>query len=196
MIYGYARISTKKQIKGNSLEEQEEELLKNGCQNVIKEQYTGKTTNRPLFNKLIDKLSPGDTLIVTKLDRLARSTQEGLSIVQTLIDKGVKLMILNMGTFDNTPSGRLSLTIFLAFAQFERDMIIERTQAGKEIAKNKDGFKDGRPPKYTDTQLSMALDLLKDHSYTQVEKLTQISVATLCRAKRKRQAESLINSQV
>jgi DNA invertase Pin-like site-specific DNA recombinase len=188
MIYGYARISTKKQIKGNSLEEQQDLLTKSGCSEVVVEQYTGKTTDRPLFTSLVDKLKEGDALIVTKLDRLARSTQEGLSIVQTLVDKGVKLVILNMGTFDNTPTGRLTLTVFLAFAQFERDMIIERTHAGKEIAKTKAGFRDGRPPKYTQAQMDMALDLLKKHSYTQVAEMTQISKATLAREVRKRKA--------
>lgn len=188
MIYGYARISTKKQLKGNSLEDQEIDLKKHGCQEIYTEQYTGTTKNRPIFNTVMSKLQDNDTLIVTKLDRLARSTQEGLEIVQTLINKGVKLIILNMGTFDNTPTGRLSLTIFLAFAQFERDMIIERTQAGKEIAKTKAGYKEGRPKAYTETQLNMALDLLEGHSYTEVERMTKISKSTLIRAMRERKA--------
>ncbi|MBZ9635602.1 recombinase family protein [Clostridium sp. FP1] len=191
MIYGYARISTWKQIQGNSLEDQVSMLNKNGCTKIIQEQFTGKTTDRPLFNKLVDKLNDNDSLMVCKLDRLARSTTEGLQIVQTLVDKGVKLVILNMGTFDNTPSGRLSLTMFLAFAQFERDMIIERTQAGKEVAKTKAGFKDGRPKLYTDVQLNMALDLLKENSYKQVATMTKISEATLVRAMRKRKAEAI-----
>lgn len=188
MIYGYARISTKKQLKGNSLEDQDIELKKHGCNEIYSEQYTGKIKDRPIFNIIMSKLKENDTLIVTKLDRLARSTQEGLEIVQTLINKGVKLVILNMGTFDNTPTGRLSLTIFLAFAQFERDMIIERTQAGKEIAKTKAGYKEGRPKSYTDTQLNMALDLLGEHSYTDVERMTKISKSTLIRAMRERKA--------
>lgn len=186
MIYGYARISSKKQLMGNSLEDQEKDLRKHGCEEIHTEQFTGTTKNRPVFNIIMSKLKENDTLIVTKLDRLARSTQEGLEIVQTLINKGVKLIILNMGTFDNTPTGRLSLTIFLAFAQFERDMIIERTQAGKEIAKTKAGYKEGRPKAYTDTQLNMALDLLSEYSYTQVERMTRISKSTLIRAMRNR----------
>lgn len=190
MIYGYARISTKKQIKGNSLEDQEILLKRNNCNEIYQEQYTGKTTDRPILNSLISKLKAGDTLMVTKLDRLARSTQEGLAIVQDLIKKDVKLVILNMGTFDNTPTGRLSLTMFLAFAQFERDMIIERTQAGKEVAKTKEGFTEGRPKKYTETQLNMAIELLRDYSYTQVEEMTQISKSTLAREVRKRKANA------
>lgn len=79
------------------------------------------------------------------------------------------------------------------FAEFERDMIIERTQEGKAIAKTKEGFKEGRPRSYTDTQINHALDLLKDYSYTEVEKMTQISKATLVRAMRKRKAETEAN---
>ena len=78
MIYGYARVSTKTQVKGNSLEEQKRELEQNGCTEIITEQYTGKTTDRPKFKKLIEEmLQPGDTLVVCKLDRFARTGSRG-----------------------------------------------------------------------------------------------------------------------
>lgn len=110
-------------------------------------------------------------------------------LVSSLIDKGVKVHILNIGMMDNTPASKLIKNIFFSFAEFERDMIIERTQEGKAIAKTRTGFKEGRPKEYTEAQINMALDLLKDNSYTQVEKMMKISKATLVRAMRKRRKE-------
>jgi DNA invertase Pin-like site-specific DNA recombinase len=187
MIYGYARVSTTAQSRdGNSLEAQEQQLLSSGCQQIIKESYTGTKADRPQFKKLLAQLQPNDTLVVTKLDRFARNVRDGLEIVQQLIDKGIVFRILNMGTFDNTPQGRLSITMFLAFAEFERDMIIERTSAGKAIAKSKPGFTEGRPKRYTTEQLSHAVDMLQANSYTEVEKVMGISKSTLARERRRR----------
>lgn len=188
-IYGYARVSSKGQLDNNSLEQQEKQLRDNGAIEVIKEQFTGTTTKRPKFDELIENLKSGDTLIVTKIDRFARSMTQGSLLVKELIDRGIRVNILNVGVMDNTPASKLVRNIFFAFAEFERDMIVERTQEGKAIAKTKEGFKEGRPRKYTDTQLNMALDLLKEHSYTEVEAMTQISKATLVRAMRKRKAK-------
>lgn len=91
---------------------------------------------------------------------------------------------------DNTPTGKLIRNIMLAFAEFERDMIVERTQEGKAIAKQKPDFREGRPYVYSHKQIEHALNLLNDYSYKQVEELTGISKSTLIRAKRK--AESNI----
>lgn len=188
MIYGYARVSTVKQIRGNSLEEQEAVLKGKGCcEKIIVEQYTGKTTDRPKLQELVAQLKPGDTLMVTKLDRLARTVQKGSELIQSLIAKDIIVVIENMGTISNKPMDKLMLNILLAFAEFERDMIIERTQSGKAVARTKDGFKDGRPKKYTEYQLKNALELLKTYSYTQVERLTGISKSTLIREKRNEQ---------
>ena len=93
--------------------------------------------------------------------------------------------ILNIGLLENSAMGNFFLTTLLAVAELERSMIAERTQAGKEIAKTKEGYRDGRPPKYSEMQISHALNLLKSNSYTQVEALTGISKPTLIRAKRK-----------
>lgn len=186
MIYGYARVSTKGQAKdGNSLESQEQQLRENGAVEIYSDSFTGTKMDRPQLDMLLDKLQSGDTLIVTKLDRIARSMTQGSELVTELIEKGVKVNILNIGMMDNIPSSKLIRNIFFSFAEFERDMIVERTQEGKAIAKTKDGFKEGRPKKYTETQLKMALDLLKDHSYTEVEKMTRISKSTLIREVRK-----------
>ncbi len=91
----------------------------------------------------------------------------------------------NVGVMDNTPASKLIRNIFFAFAEFERDMIVERTQEGKAIARTKDGFKEGRPKRYTDTQINMALEILENHSYAEVEKMTKISKSTLIRAVKK-----------
>ena len=188
MIYGYARVSTKGQAKdGNSLEAQEQLLRENGATEIYKDAFTGTKAHRPELDKLLSKIKSGDKLIVTKLDRIARSASQGIELVNTLLDKGVTVHILNMGMMDNTPTGKLIRTIMLAFAEFERDMIVERTQEGKAIAKQRDDFKEGRPVTYKREQINHALELLETRSYKQVEELTGISKSTLIRAKRKKQ---------
>ena len=133
MNYGYARVSTTDQKLDNQIY-----LLKQaGAKKIYKEKFTGTTVERPEFQKLISVIEPGDTLIVTKLDRFARNTKEALDIIQKLFDINVIVNILNMGTIDNTPTGKLVFTIFSAFAQFERDMIVTRTSEGKSYAKKK-----------------------------------------------------------
>lgn len=192
MIYGYARVSTIGQsMNGNSLEEQVATLKEYGCTQIITEAYTGKTVDRPQFTALLSKLQSGDTLVVTKLDRFARSTVEGVQTVRELFSRDIKVHILNIGLIENTLSGNLILTVFLAFAEFERGMILERTQNGKALAKMQLGFREGRPPKYKPAQISHALELLSSgKTYRQVEELTGISKSTLVRAKRtKLQAE-------
>ena len=146
MIYGYARVSTKGQDKyGNGLEVQEKQLRENGAETIYYESFTGTKIHRPELDKLMSVLQEGDTLIVTKLDRIARSTRDGLDIIETLLDKGVYINILNMGKFDNSPTGKLMRTIFFAFAEFERDMIVIRTSEGKEMRKELDPeWQDGR----------------------------------------------------
>ncbi|WP_366516798.1 recombinase family protein [uncultured Clostridium sp.] len=190
-IYGYCRVSTKGQLDNNSLEQQKEEI-KDRYNNAkcYEESYTGKTMDRPVFNKLLEKLNTGDTLVVSKLDRLCRSTREGLEIIETLKEKGIRIHILNMGLIEDTPMGNLIVTNLLAFAEFERAMIVERTQAGKAIAKTKDDFREGRPKKFTQKQIDHAISLLSinggDKSYKEVEEITNISKSTLIRAMRKR----------
>lgn len=191
MIYGYCRISTKSQIDNNSIEQQSKEILeKYSGAKIVEEQFTGKTTDRPKFNKLLKALKEGDLLVVTKLDRFCRSTEEGLKAINELKSKGVSIHILNMGLIENTPMGDLIVTNLLAFAQFERAMIIERTQNGKAIAKTKEGFTEGRPRAYTDKTINHALSLLAvnggDKSYTEVTEITGISKSTLIRENNKR----------
>lgn len=200
MIYGYARVSTKGQAKdGNSLEEQKERLIAEGVSedNIYYEAYSGAKADRPVFNELIDKLKEGDKLIVTKLDRFCRDTKDGLEYINKLMAKGVKIHILNMGLIEDTPIGKMIVTNLLAFAEFERAMIVERTQNGKAQAKkNNPNFKEGRPKKYSKDKLDKAIALLDEMSYKEVEKLTSISKSTLIREVRKRKAEKELKEQL
>lgn len=146
MIYGYARVSTKGQQRdGNSLEEQEKQLRANGASVIYVDAYTGTKLKRPEFQKLLDVVQPGDTIIATKLDRISRSASQGIALVDELLKKDVSLHILNMGLMNNTPTGKLIRNIMFSFAEFERDMIVERTSEGKAIAKEKPGYREGRP---------------------------------------------------
>ena len=100
--------------------------------------------------KLLQKIKSGDTLIVTKLDRVSRSVQQGISLINDLLEQGVRVHVLNLGQMDDTPTGKLIRNIMFSFAEFERDMIVERTTEGKEIARQKPGYKEGRPKKVID----------------------------------------------
>lgn len=192
MIYGYARVSTVRQMKnGNSLEDQIAKLKEAGALEVVCDSYTGTKMERPEFSALLDRLQPGDKLIVTKLDRFARTAVEGGAIVKELHEKGVTIHILNMGIADNTPMGKLMVTMLLAFAEFERDMIVERTQSGKAIAKANGKRVDGRPKKFKPEQMEHAMQLLTDNSFTEVERMTGISKSTLIRESRRRKADAI-----
>ena len=184
MIYGYARVSTKGQAKdGNGLDVQKAALEAAGAEEIYEEAFTGTKKDRPVLNKLLNELQQGDTLVVTKLDRIARSASQGAELVKGLLEKGVTVRILNMGILDDTPAGKLVTTVMFAFAEFERDMIVERTQEGKAIARLNPNFREGRPRKFSPVQIQHALSLLDDYSYKQVEDMTGISVPTLTRAR-------------
>ena len=193
MKYAYARVSTRKQFLANGIAEQIDKLKSVGYDQLITEEFSGSTTKRPKLNKLISELQAGDMLIVTKLDRLARSTSEGSKLINDLLNRGIAVHIINMGLIDNTPTGKLITNIMLAFAEYERDLIIERTQAGKEIARTKDGFRDGRPPiAWSRKKAAADLILLHGKTYKEVEELTGLSRATLARSVRKIKDEKFL----
>lgn len=180
MICGYARVSTRIQERdGNSLDAQEEQLKAAGARIVFRESFTGATLDRPQLNELRKVLEAGDTLMITKLDRLARSASQGIFFIDDLLTHGISVHVLNMGLMDSTPTGRLIRSILLAFSEFERDMIVERTQEGRRLS----GNYGGRPKKYKKEQLEHAVQLLNSYSYNQVSNLTGISISTLYRAK-------------
>ncbi|MGG0847903.1 recombinase family protein [Peribacillus simplex] len=186
MKYGYARVSTLNQ----NLEAQIQELESVGCNKIFSEKFTGTKVDRPQFQELLVLLKEGDTLVVTKLDRFARSTTDAIETVKELFGRGVKIHILNMGLVEDTPTGRLIFTILSAFADFERDMIVERTQEGKAIAKQRDDFREGRPRKHSKQQVQHALKLLETHTYKEVEAMTGITKRTLIRRKNEQEEKS------
>jgi DNA invertase Pin-like site-specific DNA recombinase len=148
VLYGYARVST----LGQSLKEQMQELKKEGVQNkdIYHEKYTGTTTDRPQLKALLDVLKPRDVVVVTKLDRLARKTNEAIELIEKIMDMNVTIRVINLGTLENTAMGRMIYRTLLSVAEMERDMILERTQAGKVYAKQHNpNYREGRPTRQT-----------------------------------------------
>lgn len=182
MKYGYARIST----IGQDLRTQINTLEAEGCDVIFTEQFTGTRIDRKEFNRLITEIQEGDTLVVTKLDRFARSVRGGIEVIKELFELGVRVHVLNMGIIENTPTGRLIFNIMMSFAEFERDMIVERTQEGKMIARQNPNYREGRPRKYSNKQIEHAIRLKETSTYRQVEDLTGISKPTLYRAMKKK----------
>lgn len=190
MNFGYIRVSTKGQLDNNSFFQQEKEILERYPDAYIyKEQFTGSSMDRPVFNNLLSTLKKDDTLIVTKLDRFCRTTKEGLELIEKLSKQGVRIHILNIGLIEDNAMGKLIVTNLLAFAEFERAMILERTQAGKEVAKRNPNFREGRPKKFKKTTIEQALSMLSvnggSYSYNEVSDIMGISKSTLIRNQRK-----------
>lgn len=187
MKYGYIRVSTRGQAsEGNGLEAQREALKAAGAEILFEDVMTGRVVDRPAFDEMLEKVQSGDEIMVTKLDRFARSVAQASELIGKLLDDGVTVYVLNVGKLDNSPSGKLMRNMLLAFAEFERDLIVERTQEGKAIARQKSGYHEGRPPKFSKQQVEHALELLENHSYKQVAEMTGISKSTLVRRKRER----------
>lgn len=141
-IIGYARTSTTEQIAG--FEAQLDALNREGCTKVFQEQVSS-VGDRPQLRACLDYLRDGDTLIVTKLDRLARNTQHLLEMVETLTSKGVTLRILNLNIDTSTATGKLMLTMLGGIAEFEREMMLERQREGIAKAKAEGKYKGRKP---------------------------------------------------
>lgn len=194
MIFGYARVGSKKQLKDNCLEEQTIKLLACGCNEVIEEEFTEKATNnRPRLDELIGRLSLGDTLMVTKLDSLTRDLTQAYKLIMELRNREINVTILNIGIIDSTDSGKSILNIFLSLSEFEKDVMLERIQEGKAIAEKQEGYRAGRKPKFSSEEKEYALSLLSsnggDKSYIQVSEDTGISVSTLVRSMRRNKSK-------
>ena len=146
MVFGYARVSTNFQARdGNSLEAQINFLKEAGAEKIFSDIFSGRKNSRPELDKLLKIIQSGDKLIITKLDRIARSVIHGIQLIENLSDKGVIINVLNMGIIDSSPTGKLIRNIMLSFAEFERDLIMQRTLEGKTIARQNPDFRDGRP---------------------------------------------------
>jgi len=163
-IFGYARVST----DGQTLAGQVAQLTQANAAQVFKEKVSGAQTNRPQLRKLLSKLDEGDVVLVTRLDRLARSTRDLLNILGTIADKGAGFRSLGDTWADTTtPHGRLIVTVLGGLAEFERELIRARTTEGRERAKA-NGVKMGRKPKLSAFQIREARDR-KDAGETLVQ---------------------------
>ena len=192
-IYGYCRVSTRGQLDGNSLEGQKEQILKDyPTAIIIEEQISGAKTVRPKFDELVQRLESGDMLVVTKLDRFARSLSQGNDTINNLLQRGIRVNILNIGMLDNTPNSKLIRNIFFSFAEFERDMIYERTQEGKALARQRGDFKEGRPRKFSPAKVDEALNYIESgNSFKKASEVFGISKTTLIRRMQERKANRL-----
>ncbi|TFZ61118.1 recombinase family protein [Methylorubrum sp. Q1] len=142
MLIGYARTSTLEQVAG--FDAQLRDLVQLGCEKVFREQVSSKGT-RPQLEAALEFVRQGDTLVVTKLDRLARSVVHLGTIIETLEAKGVALRILNLGVDTATPTGKLMLNVLGGVAQFEREMMLERQREGIAKAKAEGAYKGRKP---------------------------------------------------
>lgn len=178
MLIGYARVSTQDQ----NLDLQLDALDKAGCEKVFTDKVTGANATRPGLDEALSHLRSGDTLVVYKLDRLGRSIRHLIDTIKMLEERKVGFKSLQEAIDTTTPGGKLVFHIFCALAEFERDLIRERTQAGLSSARAR-GRKGGRPKALSKKQEQQAKVLLKDVSVSigEICKTLKISRSTLYR---------------
>jgi DNA invertase Pin-like site-specific DNA recombinase len=177
-LIGYARVSTADQDAALQLNA----LADARCARIFTDQASGALDARPQLERTLDHLRPGDTLVIWKLDRLGRSLRHLIDTVQDLEGRGVGLRSLRETIDTTTPAGRLIFHLFGALAEFERDLIRERTHAGLEAARAR-GRRGGRRPLLTDHKLTVARQLLdaREHTVDEVARIVGVSRATLYR---------------
>ena len=183
MIYGYARVSTTDQ----TLDGQIDQLKAAGCDAIYSEKQSGAKRDRAELDALLAALNTGDVVIVTRLDRLARTTLDMLNIVQTIAQAGASLKPLAEPWADTTsPAGQMIITIMAGVAQFERDLIISRTSEGRTRAKAK-GVRFGRPKALSGKRLTEALKMADAQGVKHAAQVFQVSESTIRRLRRKPQ---------
>lgn len=176
-IFGYARVSTEAQ----NLDRQLDALEKYGVDMIYNEKMSGTKKNRPELTKLLDRITEGDTVVVESLSRLGRSTKDLIELTETFQSKGVNLVSLKESIDTNSPTGKLLFTLMSAIAQFERDVIADRTREGLKAARAR-GRTGGRP-RADPEQVKKAVKLYKTEQYSikEIEELTGIKKSTLYR---------------
>ena len=182
MLIGYARVST----TGQNLESQIEHLQVEGCNTIFQEKLTGFDRRRPQLEKILSSIQPGDTLLVTSLDRLARSTNDLFAITQKIESAHASFRSLREPLADTTSSiGKFLLTVFAGLSELERNIINERTEEGRASAKKR-GVKFGRKFKLTPHQQDQVRTMLKGgQSIRAIARHFNVGVATIDRIKRK-----------
>ena len=177
-VFGYARVST----DGQSLASQDAQLRAAGCAKVYAEKVSGAKADRPELAKLLRRLQAGDVLVVTRLDRLARSTRDLLNILDTVGKAGAGFKSLGDAWADTTTShGRLMLTVLGGLAEFERELILARTSDGRTRAKAK-GVRFGRPPSLTPHQRQEAIQrLVNGEAQADIARSYAVSQSTISR---------------
>jgi DNA invertase Pin-like site-specific DNA recombinase len=172
MIIGYARVSTLEQNEAL----QTDALDKAGCERLFIDHASGAKAHRPELDRLLDVIRDGDTLVVWKLDRLGRSVQNLVDLMNLLQSRGVGFRSLTENMDTTTPGGVLVFNVFAAMAQFERDLIRERTNAGLRAARAR-GRKGGRPSKLTERQRARIRELYQSRTLTVQEIADQYQVS-------------------
>ncbi len=174
MLVGYCRTSTTEQVAG--LEDQKRQLVATGCNKIFEEQISS-VAKREKLEAALDFVREGDSLIVTRLDRLARSTKHFLEIMERLHSKGVSLRILDFGgsaVDSQSATGKMMLTMFSAFAEFERSLLLERQKAGIARAKAQGRYKGRAPTAPRKSHEIMRLNQ-EGHTPSQIADLTGVS---------------------
>jgi len=176
-IFGYARVSTEQQ----NLDRQLDALKKYGAEHIYNEKMTGTKRERPELNKLIERLTPGDTVVIESLSRLGRSTKDLIELMELFQHKGVNLVSLKENIDTTSSTGKLVYTIMSAIAQFERDIIADRTCEGLKSARAR-GRSGGRPT-VSSEKVKQAVKLYGTNQYTvkEIENLTGVKKSTLYR---------------
>ena len=184
MLIGYARVST----TGQNLESQIEQLQAAGCDKIFREKLTGFDRRRPQLEKMLSRLQQGDTLLVTSLDRLARSTHDLFVITRKIEAAGASFRSIREPWADTTSSmGKFLLTVFAGLSELERNLINERTDEGRTSAKKR-GVKFGRKLKLTTHQQDQVRSMLKEgQSIRAIARHFNVGVATIDRIKRSTQ---------
>jgi DNA invertase Pin-like site-specific DNA recombinase len=178
MNIGYARVSTLDQ----NLDLQMQALRKAGCKKIFREKLSGASRERPEFQRMLEQLRNGDTVIVWKLDRLARSTRDLLETMETIREAGARFQSLSEPWANTTShAGKLIMTVFAGIAEFERDLIRERTSAGRQAARRR-GIHLGRPRKLNPEQTNLVRRLINEgKSVTQIADTFNVHTATIYR---------------
>ena len=178
MKIGYARVSSVEQ----NLDLQLRALEKAGCKKIFREKVSGAKRERPQFERMLDQLRAGDTIVVWKLDRLARSTRHLLETMEAIREAGAKFQSLSEPWADTTThAGKMIMTIFAGIAEFERDLIRERTSAGREAAQKR-GVRFGRPRKLSVDQQRLARRLvLEGKAVPEIARTFNVHPATIYR---------------